>query len=351
MRSLSQNNQLAAAFSLIIFMLALSFPQEKDQKSKGQDPNDQLSLSAIREWALQQNLWPDVDEDLVAIRQVYYTEEQSLKFSAFLLVPCSEICPHDSKSCARLCQNHLIQRWDADGISSKARLMFEAFDTKEQVSLGRLILQDIAPIKLRYFSRKHGLIALIQTKSEQDRILHLIKLGNENENKSLKYYDMLQLGLFHGEEAPLEGSVTFKTANSGQLEMLAPLESLTKLRPAFYLPVPYILKPHGIRLAPPENIELQTPKANELRNFLLSLRGTDAQAMHPDKIKASLSFVLLLCFTKKCETGEDLLKFAYPQNELVLNWWKQLRAYVDQVGETQNQSVKPSPSQYSILDQ
>ena len=365
-------NQLAA---LLVFILLISLSFYKNRQAGKQDP-----LSEIREWALQQQLWPNLAQQdppaLIAVRQIYKIEQNNLKLNAYLLVPCPEICGQ-SASCAQSCQNQ-IQSWQ--GESSQALLMIEGYDTKNTSSLGRLVLKDIAPIKLRYWSRKHSLIALIQTKSEQEHTLHLIKLkqkgstaldsdlpsnaqsstqSNTEPNNYLEYYDQLNLGPFHGEESPLEGSVSFRDINTDkQLELLAPLESLVKLKPmAVFLPSPYELGELGLKLAP-HLIKLTPPKPDELRNWLLAVRGTDEVAITNQKIKATLSFSLLLCLKgpKLCDKGADLVSYAYPQHEHVHRLWVQLRRFVENSrGQTQSQAKMQSQnkptSPYSLLDQ
>ena len=142
--------------------------------------------------------------------------------------------------------------------------------------------------------------------------------SNTELNNYLEYYDRLNLGPFHGEESPLEGSVSFRDINTdGQLELLAPLESLVKLKPmAIFLPSPYELGEQGLKLAP-HLIKLSPPKPDELRNWILAVRGTDEVAMTNQKIKATLSFSLLLCLKgpKLCDKGADL----YPMPILSTN--------------------------------
>ena len=361
-------NQLAA-LTIFILLISLSFYQTRQVGHQDQ-------LAEIRQWALQQKLWPALSQQdppaLIAVRQIYKVEQNNLKLNAYLLVPCQEICGQ-SASCARSCQSH-IQSWR--GESSQALLMIEGYDTKNTSSLGRLVLKETAPIKLRYWSRKHSLIALIQSKSEQEHTLHLLKLKQrespalENPSKLgsqplkyLEYYDRLNLGPFHGEESPLEGSVSFRDINvDGQLELLAPLEGLVKLKPmAIFLASPYELSPKGLKLAP-HLIKLTPPKPDELRNWLLAVRGTDEEAMSNQKIKATLSFGLLLCLKgpEHCEKGADLVFYAYPQHDHVHRLWAQLKRFVERSqdqshfqakAQIQKQNASKPSAPYSILDQ
>ena len=134
-------------------------------------------LSEMREWALKSALWPDLGEGestpLIAVRQIYETEQSQLRLKAYLLAPCTSLCGAQ-ESCARHCQS-LILEWD--GQSPDARLVIEGYDLKERHALGRVTLKQVAPIELRYWSRKQRLIALIQSHSQSNKTLQLIKLG------------------------------------------------------------------------------------------------------------------------------------------------------------------------------
>jgi hypothetical protein len=310
-------------------------------------------LTEIREWALKQRLWSNLaDEDgvpLIAVRHIYNVEQNQLRLNAYLLVPCRAVCGVGS-SCARQCQS-LIQNWR--GHSTQARLMIEGYDLKKDQSLGRLILDEIAPIKLRYWSRKHKLISLIQDVSSHERTLHVIKLkashGSEH-TPYLSYYDRLSLGSYHGFESPLEGSVTFRDLNGdGQIELLAPLESLVHLRPiSVFVPTPYKLTDKGLQIAP-ELIALESPKQNELRQWLLSLRGNDEQSITMSKVKRVLSFGLLLCLKDQCKRGDELIGYAYPQHTAVIQLWGQLRRYTNRPHHAYSNQEK-SDNPYSALD-
>lgn len=320
-------------------------------------------LTEIRQWALGQNLWSNLDrsetEPLIAVRHVYHIEHNQLRLSAYLLVPCKSVCGEGS-SCARRCQS-LIQQWN--GPPTSARLMIEGYDLKHDRSFGRLLLDEIAPVKLRYWSRKYKLISLIQEISPHERTLHIIQLkstGDQTSSSSkaqtplplrLTYYDQLELGSYHGLESPLEGSVTFRDQNGdGQIDLLAPLETLVHLRPtSVFVPAPYALTEQGLTIAP-HMINVKAPKQNELRQWLVSLRGDDTQDITMAKVKKIFSFGLLLCLKDQCQRADELIGYAYPQHSTVIQLWGQLRRYATRPHQSQSH-LTPQKDPYSALDQ
>lgn len=367
----SKNFSLKQLGGISLCLLILSMSLFVSQRKRRLDP-----LTEIRVWALQQNLWPQLLKEsqktpLIAVRQVYEVDQQGLKLSAYLLVPCVELCG-SSPGCERTCQQY-IQHWS--GHSSQAHMMIEAYDQKHQESFGRLILDEVAPLKLRYWSYKHKLLALIQSRSETDQLLHLIhvkarqfqfkaedmestvagdlahekKASEQDINRFyLEYYDHLELGPHHGLEAPLEGSVSFRDLNGdGQVDLLAPFEGLVHVKPnTWFLPTPYEMTDQGLKLAP-NMIQLSPPQTDDLRSWLLSLRGSDDEALKDSHIKSTLSFGLLLCLKGECDYGEELMYYAYPQQRNIHQIWAQLRQYVEK-SKIQKSSKNTNP--YLQLD-
>ena len=347
--------------------------------------DDQNKLAEIRRWALSELLWPNLTRSdpppLIGVREVYQVEQAQLRLNAYLLIPCEEVCG-TTENCLRHCQTLMV---DWAGQSSEARLMIEGYDLKQGRPLGRLILDHVSPIELRYWSRRHGLISLIQTRSAREKSLILLKLRSNQQahreqidSKGRPYqrsskesltgekptddqalrltkYDELSLGPYHGQESPLEGSVSFRDLDGDdQVDLIAPLEQLVHLKPLqIFVPTPYRLTEKGLRRAP-DLINVISPKSNEIRQWLIALRGENEVKPSIERIKRLFSFCLLLQLRGEGESADQLVSLAYPQYPPVLHLWSQLGEHLrletarDKMTKQEPPTLKTDP--FSALD-
>ena len=357
---------------LILITLLISWSLYSPQRD-----HEQNKLAEIRTWALDQAVWPQLSQretdPLIAVKEVYSVEQSQLSLKAYLLVPCESLCGQ-TEACARHCQTLMI---DWGGKSPQARLMVEGYDLKTRSSLGRLVLDQVSPIELRYWSRRHLLISLIQTMSSEEKTLLLIKLipkdklqsspptkerrqreAHQEEHEQqlqLSSYDSLSLGPYHGHESPLEGSVSFRDLDGDdQVDLIAPLEYLVHLKPLqLFVPTPYRLTAQGIKQAP-ELINVIPPSNDQLREWILAIRGENETEPTISRAKRLFSFGLLLCLKGEFDKADQLIRFAYPQYPPVLHLWDQLRAHLalnqnEERGSNGLHSTPPDP--YSVLDQ
>jgi hypothetical protein len=368
-------------------------------------------ISDIRAWAFKQKIWPHLSEDqghtsLIAVREIYKIEQAQLLLRVYLLMPCRNLCGLD-KTCARQCQQ-MIKDWTGD--SFDARLLIDGFDLKNNRSLGRVTLKTIAPVKLRYWSRQQRLIALTQVVNAQDHRLHLIQLveqnqvdhlqefkrssdaGDTQESKkssmskelrdlnvssslTLRYYDNLSLGPFSGISEAEEGATEFVDLDNDQhIELVAPLKSLVHLTPLpIAVPTPYRLTPQGLSVdtqlisaTSPPNSELRTWIMNRLALSIQEPKTSGAEntsgtsrERSPQKLllktmmqaKVIYVYAAQLCLKSMYDEGEKLIHFAYPQHEVVLRVWEQLRDYISVSTDMSSSGRPTAPHPFSALDQ
>ena len=316
-------------------------------------------ITDIRLWVQEQSIWPDLENSpeqtpLIAVRQIYETQQSKLLLRAFLLIPCQSLCGAGD-SCARHCQE-LITRWE--GGTSDAKLMVEGEDLKTGQKLGRVLLDTVAPIELRYWSRRHQLIALLQTVNHDDHRLHLIKLQEIEQttqptrsSSKLIYSYQLKLGPFTGRSQASEGQTSFVDIDrDGRVELIAPSPLFAQLTPvSLSVPIPYRLgdQPGDVTFAP-ELIQVQPPNAPEMRQWLVKQRGGDEAASTVgswSQVKKVFTQALLICLQGNCAQGEELIRFAYPQHDTLLRTWDQLKLRLEQSSEP----ATTSPHPFSIL--
>lgn len=382
------NLRALIAIILVALISGLTIHQPAERESRDQ-------ISALRQWALQQKLWPELDQltdhtRLIAVRQVYQEVQEGLRLKAFLLTPCRNLCG-DGEVCARQCQT-LIKEWD--GVGGDARILIEAHDLKRDQSLGRITLRTVAPLKLRYWSRKQRLIALTQEVSSDDHRLHILQLvtprevdalsemsraqltsskgsdasptppqeGEAPDGLQLRYYDSLELGSFSGLSSAQSGATQFIDLDGDQsVELIAPLESLVHLTPIpIAVPTPHRLTSSGLSVDR-ELIQAEIPRSNELRGWILQRTQTSSasqgvQGPHDTAevlrgAEPLLIHAARLCLVSRCDRGEELISFAYPQHTVVLRVWRQLRERVSQSAHPERERNGSDDHPFSVLDQ
>ena len=355
---------------MLLISWSLYSPERSDHQNK---------LAEIRRWALSNSLWPNLTRSdpppLIGVREVYQVEQAQLRLNAYLLIPCEEVCGATA-NCLRHCQTLMV---DWEGQSSKARLMIEGYDLKQERPLGRLILDHVSPVELRYWSRRHGLISLIQTRSAREKSLILLKLRSDEQARRdqmdskghkgghpteqpttepalwLTKYDELSLGPYHGQESPLEGSVSFRDLDGDdQVDLIAPLERLVHLKPLqIFVPTPYRLTERGLRRAP-DLINVISPRSDEIREWLIALRGENEVKPSIERIKRLFSFCLLLRLKGEGERADQLVNLAYPQYPPVLHLWSQLGEHLRLETDQDNAAKREPPplkiDPFSALD-
>lgn len=324
---------------LSVLLCSLTLTQSKHDASRDR-------LSDIRLWAAQHQVWPRLEYDpdhppLIAVREIYRVEQQQLEIRAFLMLPCENLCGATER-CARHCQK-LIMDWTESLADEK--LLIEVNDVKDGRRLGRVLLNQVAPIELRYLSRQQHLIALLQKVNADEHLLHILRMADtetrDHQRQSetspmqeVSIFAQYNLGPFTGREHD-QGSVSFTDLDrDGRVELIAPHPLFTQLTPMpLAVPTPYRLgeRVGDVKFAP-DLIEIELPKTTDLREWLMQRRGPQAsstQEILRSQVERHFVDALLICLRGECDRGEDLIRFAYPQHDTVLRLWEQVRQRLD----------------------
>ena len=180
----------------------------------------------------------------------------------------------------------------------------------------------------------------------------------------IEYYDHLGLGPFkEGERG--QRAIIFRDLDQDQrVELIAPLESSARLTPLpILIPVPYRITDQGLRLEP-ALIQASAPERNKRRSWLLAHQREQLldqpESLSPRSELAHIfsqaqeiyRYAALLCLKAKCDQGDELIYFAYPQHDLLLRMWEQLKRCIlnPQPHTPHRSTLKPSSEHpFSIL--
>jgi hypothetical protein len=198
---------------------------------------------------------------------------------------------------------------------------------------------------------------------------------NVSSSLTLRYYDNLSLGPFSGISEAKEGATKFVDLDNDQhIELVAPLKSLVHLTPLpIAVPTPYRLTPQGLSVdtqlisaTSPPNSELRTWIMNRLALSIQEPKTSGAEntsgtsrERSPQKLllktmmqaKVIYVYAAQLCLKSMCDEGEKLIHFAYPQHEVVLRVWEQLRDYISVSTDMSSSGRPTAPHPFSALDQ
>ena len=280
---------------------------------KVQDPEkNTVKLNEIREW-VQKEL--KLEKELIAVRKIYtYESERGLKVSAYLTAPCSSLCGQRSE-CAQICQEKMMTH---EGPLFRSSILIEANQVKKKLFLGRTLIDSVGPLELVKWSKKENRLAFIQKSGTPCCSYLLVFQSQETESgeRILKRDLQFQLGPYG------KSDIQFQDYNQDdEMEYIVPEPHFAQLTPTpFKIPMVYQFKEGKIQPRP-ELMNLIIPTRDQYRAWLLE-KGKKLTSL-----KELLAHFIIFCLKGSCQTADELMHLAYPQNETYLEYWSQLKQY------------------------
>ena len=293
---------LLGCFAFLTLIFQLQNPQQETDK-----------LHEIRSWVQKE---AQLEQELIAVRQIYSESDRGLKVSAYLVAPCSSLCGETSE-CAQICQEKMISH---EGPLFRSLILIEAHNTKKNRFLGRVLIDSTGPIKLVSWLKKENKLAFIQNSGRaccnKLLIFSSIQIPSSKEAR-LKKEAQLNLGPFGNEKY-----VVFEEySQSDHLVFRAPEMHFALLTPTpFYIPMVYHLV-DGVIQPRPDLIALNIPTRNQYRAWLLE------EGKRSTPLSELMQYLITFCLKGECQTADELMHLAYPQNEEILDYWAQLKEY------------------------
>jgi hypothetical protein len=268
---------------------------------------------------------------IIGVRQTYEHEERGLRFATYLIAPCSSVCGVE-QACAQVCQE-LIKEWEGPLIGSK--LVLEAWSSDTETLLGRVALNTVASTELVWWSKTHMKLAVTQ----RDALHCCTRLMVFSiQDQVLVRTASLNLGAYQPhQEVRGESIFQFRDLNDdGHIELLAPDPRFALIRPhPIYAPMVYRLTDKGL-IPAPEFLRARIPELTELRSWI-----AEWEERHVS-LERLFSEMLSYCFKGHCETADQIVHLAFPQNEDIQEYWEQLKVYLERPMFVQHPSATRS---------
>ena len=77
----------------------------------------------------------------------------------------------------------------------------------------------------------------------------------------------------------------------------------------------------GVNQPRPDLIALNIPARNQYRSWLLE------EGKQSAPLSELMRYLITFCLKGSCQTADELMHLAYPQNEEILDYWAQLKEY------------------------